>query len=458
MLGQEYVSLIEDGWKHVFADIRTHQRAMEHAVAWPCAMGRRTLSQSICILGRSDQDWSADYKVFSRSPWEPNRLFDPVVSDYLVRYPKQPVVLAIDDTKLHKTGKRIPGASWQRDPMSPPFQCNFIWGLRFLQASLIFPHHQEGEFSARSFPVRFDHVPVVKKAGKRATEQERKQNDALRKLQNLSASALTLVREFRKELNDRGVSDRSLLITADGSFCNRTLFRTPIENVELLVRCRKDARLCFQDQSSSRRRYAVEKFTPEDVRTSDHCHWKCAWIHFGTKRRKLRYKVVPHVLWQRGAETRLLRLIILAPIPYKMSAHSRTDYRDPAFLLTTDLRTSVQKLVQHYVDRWQIEVNHRDEKHLLSVGSSQVRSQLSVPRHPTFTVASYSLLLLADLRCFGPGRTADFLTLPKWRNRPPSRASLQDLLTRLRLDLSETSVYPRLHSDFAKNLSTYPKT
>jgi hypothetical protein len=342
--------------------------------------------------------------------------------------------------------------------MSPPFQVNFIWGLRFLQASLIFPHHQEGEFSARGFPIRFQHVPALKKPGKRATEEERKLFEALRKKNNLSASAVAMIENLRTQLDHQGAGDRTLLVTGDGSFCNRTLFKAQVQNVDLLARCRKDARLCFQDRSDSRRHYAVEVFTPEDVRQSDRLEWKESRIYFGSKRRKLRYKVVPNVLWKRGAGIRLLRLIVIAPVPYKMSAHSRTNYRDPAYLLSTDLKTSTKKLLQHYFDRWQIEVNHRDEKTLLTVGQSQVWSTLSVPRQPTFTVASYSMLLLADLRCFGPGRPPDFLHLPKWRTRPPSRPSLQDLLTRLRADVCETSVSAILNANFAKNITTYPKT
>ena len=458
MLAQEFLRIVNEGWKDVFADARTHRRAAEHALAWPCAMGRRTISQSICILGRSDQDWSADYKMFSRSPWEADRLFKPVVGEYLQRYPKGPVVIAIDDTKLRKTGKHIPGASWQRDPMSPPFQVHFIWGLRFLQASLIFPHHQEGEFSARGFPIRFQHVPAVKKPGKRATEEELQRFKALRKQNNLSVSALAMIEDLRKQLDDQVPSDRALLVTGDGSFCNRSVFKPQIRNVDLLARCRKDARLCFQDRSDSRRHYAVEVFTPQDVRKSDRLGWKESRIYVGSKRRKVRYKVVDNVLWKRGAGIRPLRLIVIAPLAYRMSPHSRINYRDPAYLLTTDLKTSTKKLLQHYFDRWQIEVNHRDEKTLLTVGQSQVWSALSVPRQPTFTVASYSLLLLADLRCFGPGRTSDFLRFPKWRSRPPCRPSLQDLLTRLRQDVCETSVSAILNANFAKNVMTYPKT
>jgi len=52
-----------DGWKRAFAQSRTHQRAVAHALAAACTFGRRTLSRSIALLGRAHQDWSADYKI-----------------------------------------------------------------------------------------------------------------------------------------------------------------------------------------------------------------------------------------------------------------------------------------------------------------------------------------------------------------------------------------------------------
>jgi hypothetical protein len=455
---QHYSTMLEQGWAGVFSDHRTHRRAVEHALAWPAAMGARTISQSILILERSDRDWSADYKLFSRSLWKAEQLFEPVFDDYLKRYPKGPVVMPMDDTKLRKTGKHIPDASWQRDPMSPPFHVNFIWGLRFLQASLVFPHHQEGDFSARAFPVRFEHVPVVRKPRKGASDAERSQYRSLRKEKNLSTAALAMIRDVRQLLDQKGASDRQLLIPVDGSFCNRTFFKTAISRVHLLARCRKDARLCFPDLSASRRKYATDIFSPEDVRRSDRCEWKQTRIYFGSKARKLRYKVVDHLLWRGGAGMRPLRLLVIAPVPYKMSLHSRTHYRDPAYLLTTDLTTSPKKLLQHYFDRWQIEVNHRDEKTILAVGQSQVWSPLSVPRHPAFTVACYSMLLLSCLRHSGPGRSSHFTPLPKWRNAPSKRPSLPDILTLLRKNLCEASVSSALDVNFARNMTIHAKT
>src|SRR5262249_40998001 len=172
MLVKEFHSLLERGWRSAFPRGRSHKRAIEHAIALPCVFGRRTISRTLGALGRWDRDWSADYKMFSRCRWKPERLFDPVIDEYLERYPKRPVIAAVDDTKLRKTGRKIKGASWHRDPLSPPFHMNFMYGLRFLQASLLFAHYQEGDYPPRGIPVRFKEAPPIRKPGKRASAQE----------------------------------------------------------------------------------------------------------------------------------------------------------------------------------------------------------------------------------------------------------------------------------------------
>lgn len=458
MLIQEFHSLLERGWLSAFPGDRSRKRAIQHAIALPCVFGRRTISRTLGALGRWDHDWSADYKMFSRCRWKAERLFDPVIDEYLERYPKRPVIAAIDDTKLRKVGRKIPGASWHRDPLSPPFHMNFMYGLRFLQISLLFAHYQEGDYPPRGIPVRFQEAPPLKKPGKRASAEQLEQYRKLKKEKNLSTQALEVVRELRESLDQRGGGPRWLLMVGDGSFANKTMFKAELDRTHLLARCRKDARLCFRAPEGSRRKYAEQLFTPDKVRTQEDLPWNRAQVYLGGKRRMVRYKELKDVLWKRGGGTRHLRLIVIAPIPYKLSKNSHWNYREPAYFLTTDLRTHIKLLVQACFDRWQIEVNHRDEKDILGVGQAQVRSELSIPRHPALAAASYSLLLLAALNAFGPGRTDDYLAQPKWRQKGSKRASFLDIVTKLRSEIDEASVSHLLPQNFAKNIVLYADT
>src|SRR5260370_27122486 len=143
---------------------------------------------------------------------------------------------------------------------------------------------------------------------------------------------------------------------------------------------RKDGKLCFGGRGDPRRFDAPEKFTPEQVCQDENLIWKTTKIFYGGKRRKIRYKEVNHVYWQGGGRKRPLRLIVIAPTPYRKSKSKRLYYRDPAYLLTSDLQSSLQQLLQIYFDRWQIEVNHREEKDTLGIGQAQFWNVTSVPK------------------------------------------------------------------------------
>jgi hypothetical protein len=457
MLLETFSSLLQESMTPVFAQQRTVERAVEHGLSLPLQLGRRTIARTLCVLGRGDQDWSADYKLFSRSQWEAELLFDPVLEDYLSSTGNEPVAVGLDDSGYAKTGKHIAGAQWQRDPLSPPFQVNLRWGVRFLQSSLLFPRHQQ-EGRARALPVRFEQAPVIKKPRRNASEEEKQQYRQLKKQFNLSTQAWAQLQGLRKRMDQKQASHRTLLAVLDGSFCNKTLFRAQGNRMSVVARCRKDARLCRPVEQPGRRHYDSQLFTPEQARQNPQVPYRRLRVYYGGRRRWVRIKAVGPVLWRRGAGRRSLRLIVIAPQPYRRDKQGRLCYRDPAYLLTTDLKGSIKHLVQSYLDRWQIEVNHRDQKTLLGVGQAQVRSPRSVSRHPALTVASYALLQLAAIRCLGPGRGPAFLPLPKWRKKA-SRYSLLDLLTLLRLEMiNETSVSNASQLDRAKNLILWADT
>jgi hypothetical protein len=427
-------------WNFVFPQERSLHRAITLAFGILCGVGRRTLTRAISFAGNTQKDWSADYKVFSRSPWEPRALFHPILEQAIQEHNLERIVISTDDTRVWRNGKHVPQTQWHRDPMGPPFQTNLRWGHRFLQASLVLPlYAQDQESSSRSIPVRFEMAPVVKKPGKKASEDDLKAYRRLKKEKNLSVQFVTLTKELRQRLNQTGHRQKRLVKVCDGSFCNRTVLREDWEaqNVSVVARCRKDIVLCKRAPGKGRRFYGKSKFTPEQVRRRDSlARWQKTQIFHGGSFREVRYKELTKVYWQGGSGKREVRLLVVAPVGYRTSKNGRKYYRQPAYLLTTDLTTDAVQLLQDYFDRWGIEVNHRDEKEILGVGQAQVWNEHSVSKVPALLVAMYSWLLLAGLKCYGPTRTHDYEPLPKWR-RGAKRPSCLDLVTLLRKQLAD---------------------
>jgi hypothetical protein len=345
------------------------------------------------------------------------------------------VCVAADDTKIRKTGKKIPFASWQADPLGPPFQVNLIWGLRYLQMSLLLPLYKGSENTAcRALPIRFISAPHVKKPGKKATKEEIEKYRILSKEKNLSTIFVENVRRLRKTMDAMGLYGKILVMSCDGSFCNKRCMNIDDPRILLIARCRKDAKLCFRAPEGSRKFYDDKKFTPENVRQDDSISWQKRSFFYGGQWREIRYKEVSGVLWKNGTKKKSLRLIVLAPLPYIRGG--KRNYRNPAYLLVDGLKAPVEILIQAYLDRWQIEYNHRDEKSLLGVGEAQVWNEISVEKQPAFHVAVYSALLLASVEVYGDRDHDEFGSRPLWRKKP-KRNTCRALIGMLRATLLE---------------------
>ena len=484
-------------WETVFPQSRTFLRAVRQAVGGLLCLGRHTLSRIIWTNGGQHQDWRADYFLFSRCKWDPTDLFAPILLRALAYCPNRRYIgVAIDDTRLHKTGLHIQQAFVQRDPLSPKYHVNFMLGLRFLQASLLVPLFRRAKVGTRALPIAFEEVSVIKrprrprlrkassqknqaakcrrkgkaqqakptpqpeakattlkKKAASAKEQAARKDDlsnkeeaakkewqqyrAAKKLHNLSTHFVQLMGRLRTAFDTAGAANKILLLALDNSFCNRTVFRTVVEGVQLIARARKNAVLCRRAEEGSRRFYDTRKFTPEQVRIDESIAWKSTRIFYGGKWRKVQYKQLAGIYWQGGALQRPLRLLVVRPTRYRKKKSSRYYYRQPAYLLTTVVNGTVRQLLQIYFDRWQIEVNHREEKDTLGVGQAQLRNVTSVPKQPAFAVACYSALLLASLQAFGAERGKAYAALPKWRRRA-ARPSALDLITLLRKEVTQS--------------------
>jgi hypothetical protein len=431
-------------WRDVFPQRRTYRRAVRQAVGSLLCLGRRCLSRIIWTNGGQHRSWSAEYFLHSRCQWDPQALFQAILTRARPLCRGRLVGVAVDDTRVHKTGRCIPQAAYHRDPLSPPFHVNLIRAVRFLQASVLVPMHKRAPLYTRALPIRFEEVSCVKKPARTADAAARTAYKAAIKIQNLSVRFVTMAHALRADLDRAGGARQTLVLAVDGSFCNRTCLRAEIPRTEVIGRTRKDATLCRPAPAGGRRFYDVLTFTPEQVRQDDTTPWQTTKVCYGGKRRPIRYKEMTDLLWRGGAGRRPLRLFVVAPTPYRTRQSGKIYYRQPAYLLTTDHHSRVHALLQIYVDRWQIEVNHREEKDTLGVGQAQLWNATAVPKQPALSVAAYSALLLAALLAFGADRGAAYAALPKWR-RHAHRPSCLDLITLLRKELVE---HPDLVQEF----------
>jgi hypothetical protein len=392
----------------------------------------------LTTCGAQFGDWTSSYRIFSHDRLPVEAIFS-VVRRAVVEAlpPHAPLCAVLDDSLLRRAGRRTPGVAWRRDPLGPRFQTNFVRAQRFLQTSLALT---APDGSQRLVPVAFHHAPTPAKLSKKASAPEQQQYRAQARAARLGQRAAQQIRDLRTALDADSSAPRLLLVAFDGGYTNRTVLKALPSHTTAIGRLRKDARLLRAPDPPTpkargrRRGYGPPAPTPEQVRTDD-SPWETLTLTRHGITHAVRFKRRTRLMWRPAGAHQILQLIVIAPLAYRLRKGSKLLYRDPAFLICTDAQLDPRLLIETYFQRWDIEVNFREEKTLLGVGQAQVRHPRSVETAPALTVASYALLLLATQRAFGASRDA-LLPRPKWIHPSPSaRISTQQAIHQLRAEV-----------------------
>lgn len=412
--------------------------------------------------GSQFQDWSATYRLFSQDRLPLPEIFSVVRRAVAAQLPPgTPFRAVMDDTLLRRSGLHTPGVAWRRDPLGPRFQTNFVRAQRFLQISAALPG-TAGVF--RLAPIAFLHTPTPPKPHRQATAADVAQYRRDTSSSRLSLRAAQQMIQLRQSLDgDPGGQNRTLVLAFDGGYTNSTVLKQIPSHTICIGRIRKDAKLCFIPDPAvlktrgRRRCYGAVAPTPEQFRTDDSQPWQTMTFAHSGIQHGLRYKRSPKLLWRTAGVQRILQLIVIAPLAYRLRKGSKLLYRQPAFLICTDPAMDPREVIEAYFQRWDIEVNFRDQKTLLGVGQAQVRAEASVESAPALTVAAYGMLLVSAQRAFG-NSPAGLLPQPKWAaSSQGPRTSTQQLLHQIRAEIWGRGLGVDSFSGFASHLPSVTK-
>lgn len=423
-------------------------RLSRHMLSQLVCMGRHTMTNLLTTEGRQFVDWTADYRMYSKERIACENIFGQIRKEvYTLNDDRQPLITSLDDSLLLKTGKKIPGVKFARDPMGPPFQVNFVRGQRVIQMSAAVS--EDGQ--ARMIPVIFDDASTPNKPGRNASVEAWASYKEDCKARRLSVRGVECINEMRSHME----KDRDLWIAVDGSYTNRTVLNNLPDNTVLIGRIRSDAKLYHLPVTSGttgagrKRLYGIPAPTPEKIRKDETIPWQPVNAYASGKTHEFKVKTMKYLRWRGSGKQHTLQVLIIAPLHYRLSKGSHLLYRDPAYLICTDPDIPADKLLQAYLWRWGIETNFRDEKTILGTGQAQVRNPASVKAIPQMMVASYSLLLLAGIKLWGVKGMPQPDNIPKWQDpNKKYRVSTNDLIKQLRSELWADSIASTNLSDF----------
>jgi hypothetical protein len=416
--------------RSAFKQDRTYTRAQGLAIGSLLAFGRHTITGILCAEGKQFEDWSAAYRLFENERVEQKLLFAPAINGVLENgEEKTPLHIMMDDTLIRKRGKKVSGTGWKRDPLGPPFHTNFVWGQRYLQISAALPDF-ETSGRVRGIPIDFYHAPPAQKPRKTAPPEAWEEYRQLQKTYKLSAVGSQRLSELRAQ-----VADRRIVCAVDGGYTNQEMFRSIPENTVLIGRIRKDARLFKVPDDPSgaergRQKYYGDKLpTPEEIRKDESVPWRKVTAFAAGKQHEFDIKTSSPVRWKSSKNNDML-IVIVRPLAYRPRKDAKLLYRDPAYLICSDVHMPLQELLQAYLWRWEIEQNFRDEKTVFGVGEAQVRTEAAVRLAPAFGVACYAFLLLA---AHNVRAASSVIPAPKWYPHDPMRrCTAQNMLSYFR--------------------------
>ena len=442
----------------VCAQQRSMDRLRSHLLGQLVCLGEHTLSGLACATGQQFHDWTATYRFYARERVDPQPLFNAVRRDIETRLaPDQPLIVALDDSILRKCGRKTPGVAWRPDPLGAPFQINFIRAQRVLQMAAALPEGTQG--AARTLPVDFALAPSASRPRKTAPPEDWGAFRLQQKELNINRQAVVRLHALADQRAREGQT-RPLWVAVDGRFTNKTFLKNAPAAAVVIGRIRGDARLHAAVGPSTStavggrpRRYGPELPTPEALRQNDQVPWQSVEAYAAGKRHTFKIKTLEAVRWRVTGATRTLRVIVIAPLGYRLHKNGRMLYRKPAYLICTDPALPIARVLQAYLWRWGIEVNFRDQKTLLGVGQARVRHPEAVQRVPALAVAAYAMLLMAAFRAHGVVQ----LPPPAWRRRTPgSHMTTATLINQLRYELWSDSLRPGL-CDFTHTTPTDQK-
>lgn len=378
----------------VFGQERVYVRVVALVLAEVMALARHTVSQLLMVLGLNDDDWSAWYRLFSGGRFDEAAAGEVLVEETLKHVgPEELYVVGGDGTQVPRTGTRIEGVGWLRNPRTPPFKVGIHWAQRWFNGSWLLP--EENGYS-RALPLRF--LPAFPATARRAVSEPCKEWEA----------AIEFLTWLKAQLARLGRVGQWVLMVADGSFDTLKLWQQLPQGVVLLARSAKNRVLHYLPSADAHgnRRYGERAPSPQDfwrLRSG----WHKIQLLIRGRTRDLQYRVEGPFVRQGAPDTPLFLLIVRGQT---YTQHRRRKRRDPLPLLVNavlgpdgrwSLPLPAPVLLFWAWQRWELEVCHRELKAGFGLGHKQCWNPLAARASVQWSAWVYALLLLAGYRTWG---------------------------------------------------------
>ena len=333
---------------------------------WILCTARRTVTGMIPFadpMGLRAHD--AYHRFFANARRSMTKLWQILMKTLVQTFCRSTIILlALDDTLFHRSGRKVEGAAWWRDAVrSTKKSVVYAWGLNLVVLTLQIQPPWGGE--PLGLPVNM--------------RLHRKNGPTLIEL------AMEMINEVKQWL-----PERSFRVVADGFYA--TLARQTLDAITIISRIRRDANLYDlppkrRKKGRGRPRTRGRKLAKLEKMAAHIQHWETVTFRQrGKTIRRLVYTRI--VLWYKVSRKPILLVISRDP-----EGKERDD-----FFFATDLTMTAAEVLECYNDRWAIEDTFKNTKQLLGGQQPQVFKGKGPERAAGLSLWLYSVVWLWDLR------------------------------------------------------------
>ena len=403
---------------------RVFNRVLGLVMAEIFAFGRHTITQLLCVLGLTTEDWSAWYRVFSEGRFDEEQTSAVMVREMLSSVEETvPFVVGVDGFHVPRCSETMPGTGWMRGLQTAKFKPGIQRGQRFVEASWL-PPIVDG-FS-RAIPIRC--LAAFTEKSVPCAEEPRTE----------VAAGLSILQWTRNQLDEAGRSEQLLLSLADGSYDTLAFWAGLPERTVAVVRSARN-RALFElpaADAHGNRKYGAKAPAPAEWLKERKGFQRQIVIVRG-QARTMSYRVEgPFV--REGLPHIPLFLIVVGGGKRPPGAR-RQRYQPCFFLVSAVLVNDVWSLLLPIADllawlwqRWELEVAHRQMKTGLGLGEKQCWNATATIATVQWSLWIYALMLLTGYRVWGHDGGGKPPGL--WR-KAPKRWSFNTLWRALRKEL-----------------------
>jgi len=365
------------------------------------------------------------HRFFSHSRWSPDELglrLAVLIAARLTQ-PGAAVLVAVDDTLLHRLGRKIHACFWHHDATANSDKAAVAWGNNWVVIGIVV----KLAFLERSvcLPIMFRcWQPKRKQFGKGKRDPERPGKVELaRKMIDLLAARLP---------------ERQIDVVGDAAYASEA-WRGVTGRVTVTSRLRCDAAIYDREPPRTGKQGRPRKWGQRlpslaKLALDPTTGWTEQTVRRYGKTETLMLHTIDCLWAPLGPETPVR--VILVQDPKKSSGYQIA-------LITTDLDATAAQIVERYADRWPIEVAFEEGKEIFGVGHARNRTRKAVERTVPFQLLAMTITILwYTASGHHPDIVAEHRARSPWYLTKTS-PSFADMLAKLRRVIIAAQFHPR---------------